>query len=472
MTRSRNQLIVLAAAISCISFSYPAYAQMAGYSGGSSLSLDTLPGEKGSGAFGSEAIADIMRPTLIMKQALKWRDKVDKIRTGKGRPVALDEKSVIAVGLMQPSVDLMKEKKYDEVLSNLKKIEMTGSDDPEVKFFVQRMRAAVAYASGNDALFAQSMEDVVAANQSSPEDQMLYVQVLSYEYAKLKNQPKTIEWTSRYLTEGGTEPVMRTRLIHAYYRNNEFANAARELRADIVADEAAGKTPAQQDLRLLASAELKAGNKAGYNSAIEKSVTYYPKKEDWAELLNNVLSKQEFHEELGLDVYRLMYKTTPFTTSKDYMDMAQLALQTGYPAEAKDVLSKGFKAGILGNGGDAVSQKQLLKIATQRAAVKPKALAREEAEFLKTKDGGGLAQVGYVYVTNGEYEKGIKLIEQGVAIGGMKRPDIAKLHLGIAKALAGRNGDAIQTLKTVQGMDGTADLARSWTIYLSSLPTS
>jgi len=468
MTRSRKLLIVFSAVVFCMTSSSAAFAQ---YDDNAALTKDG--GQSNSaGNLGSVQVMNIMQPIFIMKQALKWRDKIDKVHTGKGRPVTLDEKSEVAVGLMQPSVDLIKEKKYAEALAELKKIEAIGSEDPEVNFFVQRMRAAVAYASGNDATLVESLEIVVAADQASSEDQMLYLQVLSYEYAKLKNQPKTIAWTSRYLQEGGIEPGMRTRLIHAYYLNNEFANAARELRVNIAADEAAGKTPTQQDLRLLASAELKAGNQAGYNSVIEKSVTYFPRKEDWAELLNNVLSKKEFHEELGLDIYRLMRKTNPFTTSKDYIDMAQLALQTGYPAEAKEVLSQGFKTGILGNGAGAATQKQLLKIATQRAAAKPKALAREEAEFLKAKDGGGLAQVGYVYVINGEYDKGIKLIVQGIAIGGMKRPDIATLHLGIAKALAGRNGDAIQTLKTVQGMDGTADLARSWAIYLSSLPSS
>jgi hypothetical protein len=44
----------------------------------------------------------------------------------------------------------------------------------------------------------------------------------------------------------------------------------------------------------------------------------------------------------------------------------------------------------------------------------------------------------------------------------MKRPDDAKLHLGIACLQAGRKAEALQVLKSVQGSDGTADLARFW----------
>ena len=47
----------------------------------------------------------------------------------------------------------------------------------------------------------------------------------------------------------------------------------------------------------------------------------------------------------------------------------------------------------------------------------------------------------------------------------MKRPEDAKLHLAIAYLLAGDNVKAQAAFKTVSGNDGTADLARLWTLY-------
>ena len=55
-------------------------------------------------------------------------------------------------------------------------------------------------------------------------------------------------------------------------------------------------------------------------------------------------------------------------------------------------------------------------------------------------------------------------MEQGIAKGGLNHPDDAKLHLGIAYLWAGKKSDAIKMLKSVQGTDGTSDLARYWII--------
>ena len=77
-------------------------------------------------------------------------------------------------------------------------------------------------------------------------------------------------------------------------------------------------------------------------------------------------------------------------------------------------------------------------------------------------------QVGYAYVTMGQVDKGVALIEQGIAKGGLKRPEDAKLHLGIAQLQSGKSkGKAVQTLRSVQGKDGAADLGRLWAVYAS-----
>ena len=53
------------------------------------------------------------------------------------------------------------------------------------------------------------------------------------------------------------------------------------------------------------------------------------------------------------------------------------------------------------------------------------------------------------------------------AVDNLKHPDDAKLHLGIAYALAGKKAKALSTLKSVGGTDGTADLARYWIMAIN-----
>ena len=56
-------------------------------------------------------------------------------------------------------------------------------------------------------------------------------------------------------------------------------------------------------------------------------------------------------------------------------------------------------------------------------------------------------------------------MEAGIKKGGLRRPEDAKLHLGLAYIQAGQKAKGIQMLKTVQGTDGVADLARLWIIF-------
>jgi hypothetical protein len=67
-------------------------------------------------------------------------------------------------------------------------------------------------------------------------------------------------------------------------------------------------------------------------------------------------------------------------------------------------------------------------------------------------------------VTLGEVDKGIALIQAGAAMPGIKRPDEARLRLGMAQLQSPKSrAAAVQTLRSVRGTDGTADIARLWT---------
>ena len=89
-------------------------------------------------------------------------------------------------------------------------------------------------------------------------------------------------------------------------------------------------------------------------------------------------------------------------------------------------------------------------------------LKQAEAEALAAADGSDLVNIGFAYSGLGQYDKGIALMQQGIAKGKLKRADEANLHLGIAYLRAGQKAKAQQAFKQVGGTDGTADLARLW----------
>jgi hypothetical protein len=81
-----------------------------------------------------------------------------------------------------------------------------------------------------------------------------------------------------------------------------------------------------------------------------------------------------------------------------------------------------------------------------------------------------LVNTGLDYYGYGQNDKAIGLIEQGIAKGGLKSADDAKLHLGIAYLAAGQKAKAIETFQSVKGTDGSADLAALWSLKAGGHP--
>jgi hypothetical protein len=145
--------------------------------------------------------------------------------------------------------------------------------------------------------------------------------------------------------------------------------------------------------------------------------------------------------------------------------MAQLALQADLASEGKQVIDKGIASGALATGAQADRAKRLKALVDKKLAEDAASRPEDEKQALAAKSGDALVSLGMYAVYSGQAAKGVQLIQQGIAKGGLKRPEDAKLHLGIAQLAAGDKAKAQATFKTVQGTDGTADLARLWALY-------
>jgi tetratricopeptide (TPR) repeat protein len=73
-------------------------------------------------------------------------------------------------------------------------------------------------------------------------------------------------------------------------------------------------------------------------------------------------------------------------------------------------------------------------------------------------------KLGDAYASYGQYENAIAAFEKGLGKGGLKYPEEAKLHLGLAHLKAGQAAQARAVLGSVGGADGARDLARLWLI--------
>jgi len=376
---------------------------------------------------------------------------------------AADSVSPALSKILQAANDNIKARNYKGALAKVHDADAISGKTSYENYMVEFTRASAAQGAGDYGTAAKAYEAVLNSGHVTGASQTKIVQALGEMYFAEKEYPKAILWLSKYQSESG-DGSLRPYLLQAYYFSNDFAHAYREVSADVQAEEKSGRTPSEDQLNMLSNCALKLNDKAGYAAAVEKMVAYHPRKELWSDLLTRLESKPGFSGRLELDVLRLRAHIGVLTSAPDYMNYIELALNAGYPLEAKKAIDAAYKSGVFGSGAEASRQKRLQDLVTKQVGDDPKSIALAEAELAKSKDSSAMVNLGYHYVTVGQFDKGIPLIEQGIQKGDLKRPDEAKLHLGLAYIQADKKSKALQTFKTVQGADGTAELAHLWSI--------
>ena len=364
---------------------------------------------------------------------------------------------------LQAANELIRAQRFKQALDKIREADAVGGKTASETYMIERMRLAAASGAGDVETAARSF-DAVSAKVSSA-DRLKMIESLAGAYYRAAKYPQAMQWGQRYFKEGGTSGAIRTLLIQSQYLAGDFAGAARELRTEIEQAEKSGSPPGEDRLKLLVNATLKMNDTNGYVWALERLVTYYPKKDYWVDLLSRLQRKPNFSDRLALDTYRLSLATGSMSAANDYMEMAQLAVQAGFPAEAKQVLDKGFDAKVLGQGAEAERQKRLRDLVAKRLEEDKQNQKTALAEAQEAKDGTALVNVGMNLVFNGDKQKGLQLMQQGIQNDSLKRENDAKLHLAIAQLIAGEGSKAQATLRQVSGNDGTADLARLWALY-------
>ncbi len=363
---------------------------------------------------------------------------------------------------------LMDAKNYGEVKNRITQAEAFPDKTPYETYVLNRMKLSLGTSTGDDQMAIGALEAILASGKLPDADKGNFTQALATMYYNAKNYPKAIELYKQIQASGKSTDQINSALIRSYYLSGDYASALKAQEPVLQAVEQAGKTPTQEDLRLYASAANKVKDDAAYLRGLEKLAAYYPTDDFWTDLINRgIVRKPGFAEANYTDVLRLEFAAVKQMSPEAYTELAELALRDGFPSEAKKVVDAGFAAGVLGAGGNAAKDRQLRDRATKEAAADVKNIATGEANAAKAKAGTGLINLGWAYVTMDQFDKGIPFIQQGIAKGGLKSPDEAKLRLGMAYAKAGQKDKAIQTFQEVKAGGGLSDTAKYWILLLN-----
>lgn len=355
--------------------------------------------------------------------------------------------------------------KYREALAKLRDAEAVGGRTAAENNAIEGVRFSAAMGANDPDTMVRSFDALKGAGKLSQSQQLQYMEAIAGTYLRNRDSNKALTWAQRYFKEGGNSATMKQVLQNAQFATGDMSGAIKDTLEEIAADEKAGRTPPKDKLNLLLYAAQKKGDANAEGIATEKLLNYYPDPKLWAQILGSLPQKKSFdNNRFQLDLYRLRLATGNMREANDYMEMAQLAAQAGYPEEGKQVVDKGFAAGVLGQGAEGARHKRLADLMIKKIAEAKAGAAANEKAAQDAKDGNDFVKLGLANAFGGNARKGIDQIEQGIAKGNLKRPEDAKLYLGLAHYLAGDTAKAQGVWKTVKGTDGSADLARLWLI--------
>ena len=364
---------------------------------------------------------------------------------------------------LQQAGEFLRAGKAKEALAKVRDAENVGGITGAERQVIDGMKAAAAQRAGDFATAIQALESL--AGRASGAQLGQYAEQLASAYAQQRNNGKATEWTNKAIAAGNNSATVKQ--LQSYLQNSsgDYNAIARDAGAAVNAAEQAGRRPEEADLLRLADAQNRTNNLGGYGNTLEKLLAYYPKKDYWNLYLGRLPRKAGFGDRFLIDVLRLRLASGTLTKTEDYMELAQLAMQQGLPSEATRVVDQGYKAGVLGTGAEAARHQRLRDLAVKEEAELKAKLATLATEAASFKEGDGLVRVGTSYVAFGEVERGIELIQQGIQKGKLKRAEDAKLRLGLAQLQSAKTKSAgVQTLRSVKGTDGVADIARLWLV--------
>jgi tetratricopeptide (TPR) repeat protein len=324
---------------------------------------------------------------------------------------------------------------------------------PYEAIMVEQMQGAAASAAGDTDAAAKAYELLLESGQASGANTQQFSAALASIYFQQKNYAAAIRTAKRYEKAGGSDPQMRELLLQSYFLSGECAEVVNTLKASTGPVLQTGHAPEESRLQMLGTCAQKTQDEAAYRGALLALVAYYPKPSYQEDLFRSIRTKPGYLPALDIDVYRLRRATSTLRTVNDYMEMTQLSLVSGTPAEAKQVIDEGFASGVLGHDAQAERARRLRELVLKRLE------GKSEGEPLTVDP----VDAGLNLVFAGQVEQGLSAINVAITRG-VAHVNVAQLRLAEAYYYAGQKARAVKAFRAVKGTDGSSDLASVWAL--------
>jgi tetratricopeptide (TPR) repeat protein len=252
-------------------------------------------------------------------------------------------------------------------------------------------------------------------------------------------------------------------LAQGYYQVKKYDLALENVETAISMHEDEGKLPKEQWYNL---ARFLYFDKEDFDSALDvlnTLIIYYPKKQYWVQASHLYGEKKEEQKQLAL--MEAAYEQGFLDRSSELVTMAYLYLNAEAPYYAGSVIEKGFKDELV---DDKSKNYELGGSAWAQAREVAKSIPMMEKAAAKSDEGELYVRLGNVYLDGDQFAKAADSVNKGLKKGGVKRPDQARLVLGMAYFNLGEYNKARKAFRDAGKDDRSEKYAKQWIAYVSS----
>jgi len=351
---------------------------------------------------------------------------------------------------LQAAQEAIQSKQPEEALKKIQEARQVAQLTGAEKMLLERLSVVAAMNAQKFDLAASSLDYLLQSKDLPEVDRLSLMETMVSVSLRTKDYPRVVEWSRRYLQQGGTNTRIRLALIQSLAVQGAHQEVLKEMPAKLQADAAAGKLPDEAELRIYAFSQQQVKDEAAYIKTLSELVKRFPSQAYWGDLLNRIPRQSGFNARYQLDVFRLMDATDNLEDAEDYADVAQAALKAGLPHEALRMLDK-----VAQPASTAILKKQV----QQRMAEDDKAM---QAIGPNSEDALLLAQWADVQLSKGDWKLAVPAYDKALVKGGLRREAETRLHNGIALIKSGQADAAKTMLASVKGDDTAVLLASLW----------
>ena len=269
-----------------------------------------------------------------------------------------------------------------------------------------------------------------------------------------------IQWMSLSETPSTNAYVL---LANGYFQLKDYDRSLENIQIAIQREEAAGKLPKEQWYNLARFIHFDRSNYAEALDILEILIMYYPKKQYWVQASH--LYGEEQDDARQLAILEASYEQNLLDRSQDIVLLSQLYLNAEVPFPAARVLEKGFADEVVETES---KNYELAGVAWRQAQEVAKSLPMLEAAASKSEKGELYARLGNVYLDVDKNKDAVDALLKGLDKGGVKRPDQARLALGMAYFNLGDFSAARRAFREARKDERAKSYADQWLKYISS----